>query len=903
MRRLIALILVAVMLVSCIVFTTGTSATETQEENVAANANYFGGTLIYKENSGSKGDSYSDPLTVKTGSAGTITLDGVIEEGEWGDKAVTVDSAFAANNRNLLGNWISGGSNYAMYQHPSAENTYFFGQSKAVNNMEFSYDLYFLWDEDFLYMAAHVNDPYNHQNVNQGADCWNGDALQFFVDPQGPNSHAAAEGVTYKYMAEHYIIHKVDEDGNELPDIAYYDNSPWNGLKDNLSSLYYAPVSNFIVAYSTAAGGYTEAWDAALRYYPEQYTYEYIDPATQQTVSATGTIYKTACISGEYADDVWTDMGVAAYATVRPTNLGSVREPNYKTDYEIAIPWEMINLANEDGTFQDSFVPGVGSELGITVACLNSSKPGTGDYDSWLSWGSGVCTSQLRDDYQTAGGSNCLTLSATGYKSFVGCDHTFAEANCIAPETCTKCGYQRGFETGHDYVCSDEILPTATADGSVKATCSVCGGVKMLTLGAGEQTRHFGFSETDTAIPEEMGPQGWRINWYDRRDDPYTPERDGQMLYYKDAQGNLKSKTSFDNWTFPGISVVDAATRGDGLYYVDGTPATIAADAPSSVIPEVTITAIDDCSQCGTYFDAIPFDYSYTLKLDVMPMDYTLDIPGHAKGLYLWYGGKVVDYMAGLFVFGHGEEDLTYVFAVIKTDTSDSYYNDLEKFEAGAEVYFEVPESVVKTGEWHQFVAMFDNNAQYVALYWDGQLMVSAHEPLMKYMTDKPYAIFRRMNVPFYAKNIDYGTTSYAATYFSGEETYTATIDGVEYQYEAGATVELSAANGAFYRDADDKALRFDKWTGEVEFADANAAATTFIMPAADVTVDSTYYLIGDLNGDGKVNVTDANLIKKMITGATDLLPAADINLDNKVNAQDANNLKAMVLGKFTPER
>ena len=828
MRKLISLVLVAVMLVSCIAFTAGSSATAVLEDNVAANANYFGGTLIYKENGGNKGDTYSPPVTVKTGSAGTITLDGVIDDGEWGDVAVHVDSAYAANNRNLLGNWIAGQSNYAMYQHPSAENTYFFGQSKATNEREFSYDLYFLWDEDFLYVGARVDDAYNHQNVNTGEDCWNGDALQFFVDPQGPNSHAAAEGVTYKYMAEHYVTHKLDEDGKELPEITDYNNSPWNGIKNSMSSMYFCPVSNFIVAYTTAQSGYTEAWDAALRYYPTSYTYEYIDPATQEPTSATGVYYRTACISAQYADDFWLDQDVAAYATVRPTNLGSVKEPDYRTDYEIAIPWEMINLANEDGSFQDSFVPGIGSELGITVACLNSSKPGTGDYDSWLSWGSGVCSSQLRDDAQTAGGSNLLTLTNTGYKSYHACDHTFAAASCVAPETCTKCGYQRGFETGHNYVCTDEVLPTASKDGSVKATCSVCGEVKNLVLGANNPERKFGFSETDSAIHEKMGYGGWKMNWYDEIDDGSTPDvREGNMLYYRDAQGNLKSKTSFDNWTFPGSSVIDAATIGEGLYYVDGTPATIAGDAPSIAIPEVTITALDKSSQCGTYFDAVSFNSSYTLKLDVMPMDYTLASPGHAKGLYLWYGGKVVDYMAGLFVFGEGDEDLTYVFAVCSTETSDSYYNNLEKFEEDSLIYVEVPESVVETGKWHEFVVMYDDNAQYVTLYWDGELMVSAYEPLFKYSTNLPYAIFRRMNIPFYAKNIDYGSTSYAATYFADEPEYT----------------------------------------------------------------------IGDLNGDGKVNPVDANLIKQMVTGNIDQTPAADINGDGKVNSVDANLLKAIVLG------
>ena len=74
-------------------------------------------------------------------------------------------------------------------------------------------------------------------------------------------------------------------------------------------------------------------------------------------------------------------------------------------------------------------------------------------------------------------------------------------------------------------------------------------------------------------------------------------------------------------------------------------------------------------------------------------------------------------------------------------------------------------------------------------------------------------------------------------------------------------------------------------------------------MPANDVTVNETYIVIGDLNLDGKINATDANLMKRMITGGIAQTNAADINNDGKVNAQDANNLKAMVLGQYSPNK
>ncbi|MDD6095806.1 MAG: sugar-binding protein, partial [Clostridia bacterium] len=420
MRKTISLILVAAMLMCGIMIPTSTSAAAVLEDNVAANANYFGGTLIYVENSGSKGDTYEDPVTVKEGASGTITLDGVIEPGEWGDVAVHVDSAYAASNKNAVGKWLNDVKNDAMYSHPSAENTYFYGNATSVNDREFNYDLYFLWDEDFLYVAAHVNDPYNHQNVHQGADAWEGDALQFMVDPQGPNSAAVADGTTYAYRAEHGIRHE-EINGQK---VITYDNAPWAGavIKQGTNEKTYCPVSNFIVAY---ASGVSEAWDAALRYNPELEEYNGTDESGN-VVPMTRTKWNTAGINFGYQDDYWMNQDVSAYATVRPINHGNIKEPDYTTDYEVAIPWEMITLANDDGTFRETMTPASGTELGITVAVLNASKPGNGTYDSWLSWGSGICGSQSMYDYQTAGGSNLLTLTSTGYKDYTACEHTFA---------------------------------------------------------------------------------------------------------------------------------------------------------------------------------------------------------------------------------------------------------------------------------------------------------------------------------------------------------------------------------------------------------------------------------------------------------------------------------------------
>ncbi len=53
----------------------------------------------------------------------------------------------------------------------------------------------------------------------------------------------------------------------------------------------------------------------------------------------------------------------------------------------------------------------------------------------------------------------------------------------------------------------------------------------------------------------------------------------------------------------------------------------------------------------------------------------------------------------------------------------------------------------------------------------------------------------------------------------------------------------------------------------------------------------------GDINGDGKVNSVDANLIKQIIVGNMEMTKAADMNGDGKVNPVDSVLLVQMVLG------
>ena len=70
--------------------------------------------------------------------------------------------------------------------------------------------------------------------------------------------------------------------------------------------------------------------------------------------------------------------------------------------------------------------------------------------------------------------------------------------------------------------------------------------------------------------------------------------------------------------------------------------------------------------------------------------------------------------------------------------------------------------------------------------------------------------------------------------------------------------------------------------------------------------VDNLYFwksaaqpsVLGDLNGDGKVDVSDVNIVINMMLGKNATTPEADMNGDNKVDVSDVNAIINLMLGK-----
>ena len=74
-------------------------------------------------------------------------------------------------------------------------------------------------------------------------------------------------------------------------------------------------------------------------------------------------------------------------------------------------------------------------------------------------------------------------------------------------------------------------------------------------------------------------------------------------------------------------------------------------------------------------------------------------------------------------------------------------------------------------------------------------------------------------------------------------------------------------------------------------------------MPEKDITLTKNYIMVGDANGDGRVNGTDTNYMKRTLTGSLTEASAMDINLDGRVNGTDANLLKRILVGSYVPEK
>lgn len=873
MRKTISLVLVAAMLLTMMVFAPTASAVTLDENNVQIDAQYFSGTTVWSEIEGTNASGFSwyDPVTIKEGGDHILNLDGIIEDGEWTSKVYHIDSDYAPQSGLAYGN-------NSLFEVPSAENT-FYRWLKDGNNKSLApadgleYDVRFMWDEQYFYIAVEFLDV--DGNTNSGTATagtnWDGDAIQFRLDPNGANAFVGGQG--YDASVDSFPYDKeIHGDTDNTLNCTF----PWSNDETTYSGYgeeTHSTIGNFIVSYYTS--GYTDICDASKRYFPEEIAVEKED-ADGNIVTEIETQYKPADISGygELEEEKY------AYATVYAHDVD--RRPAFVQDqtcYEVALPWTLV---------ADDYAAEEGAELGFSMVRFNASKSGGGTYNSYLAWGSGICGYETKDMPQVCGGSNALVLTGEDSAAAVGCAHTFADATCIDPETCTACGYERGFVTGHKNAFSNESLPTGSQAGSISAKCTVCGEEFTKTLKATEAYTKYDFLETETTISDQgwWAEGGFCIQWetLDENGARYTDETDPTgTLRQKLWNADGTAKNSFDKFTFAseGKNVLDLTIDGQtGTYFETNSYATSYTEATD------------------VYFTSLPTTNELLAAADPDKRPYNSFFGNWFGGDGTYGGGKGVYALAGLV----SVEDKYYFAIYPASHQNPDSLADLDEY---AYCYTEATAEQLTLNTWHEYAFMFDNDAETAMIFWDGELVAAATD--YHFYSTSQGAILLQHNITSYITNLEVGSTGLAAarTGWKGNgedpaDKFTVTIDGVATEVEAGATVELSAdaiKNLGGYN------YRFNGWTGDVaDVADASATTTTVVVNG-DITIESSYYMIGDVNGDGTLNAMDSNTMKRMVVGTMAAVTECDVNGDGEFNSIDSNFLARLLASVWTPTK
>ena len=765
MRKLLSLVLVATMLLSMVAaIPMNASAAGETKVSTEAEAYYFGGTLMFNELAGT--GSTKNPYTyygeelIKEGDAskGTLTIDGVIDEGEWGNPSFVVSSDYAANN----GGFTSKAN--GVFEEPSAENSYFYYDKNSYKYANqyvktpieegMSYTVYLMWDEEFLYVAADVYDITGHMNSATNNTIWNGDAFQFRVDKDG--SYTRADG----YNADG----GKDEDGNHVT------IQPWKSSVYRGGVEFTSEVPNFVVCYTSGNDGTTLIRDNSNRYYPHEVQVD--DPDSDvETDTIPETQYCDIDISyavtfedvcETYDDYLASNFGgqstaVAewgpAYAVAYPQKQSGTK---FITQYEIAVPWAYIDDAED-------FLAEAGDEFGFATMLLDRQNSLATSFGSFLEWGNGVNNHRAYHDHLTCNGSNSLVLSATDYNARADYhEHTFAEADCTKPETCTVCGYQRGFKTGHDYELTGYRLPTESETGYANAVCTNCGDTVEQTLAAASSEVYKWFDRNDT-----WANLGGEVDLASRLSSAFTTGWTQIEWTYATAEGATEP-----SWTPKAGAPVynvdgdNAGTAKNMLWLKGQTRPEVVSNEQvevSGIVNPYDFAVLDlTCmSETGTYFhlydfkgknSAVSVDVNIWHRLSQLEKEMEGET-GYHDTMVFWFGPTLIEYAAGLFIVEDRDEndvvtDTKYFFAIGPSGMNGTGLT-IEAFKETALAYKEVDPSVIGIGkdEWHNMTFYMNYDANVALLFWDGELAVGEYDYHFARTDSTADPIFRVFNL------------------------------------------------------------------------------------------------------------------------------------------------------------
>lgn len=269
----------------------------------------------------------------------TLKEKGVIDTAVWGEPTVVAKASEAntyastAPNNNQLFVWEQAFEDKYKEDKKTATNT----PDGAWSKLE--YKLWLRWDNDNFYIAAEIKDPDGYSLLNGSASIWDGDALQFMIDPVGPNGVMKYADFNYDYTKTHFDW--------------------WT---------YKAPWSNQNCMLNLGVGDVTGL---------KRNRYQVVNMAATE--------------SGTIMNDPKSERGIKLNIVNANENTAN---PGV-TVLTLALPWnEIVDTASFAGNLGlENF--GAGYTLGMSATVLNAADPATnpgatGKWNSYLNWGSGV---------------------------------------------------------------------------------------------------------------------------------------------------------------------------------------------------------------------------------------------------------------------------------------------------------------------------------------------------------------------------------------------------------------------------------------------------------------------------------------------------------------------------------
>ena len=291
----------------------------------------------------------------------TLAATGSIDRAVWGEptvvaKAADANTAFTTTpNDNVL--FVFDSVYEEMYKEDKDTAAY----TENGTWEKLSYRLWLAWDNDYYYVAAEIDDPDGYSLPTGSSSIWDGDCLQFMIDPVGPNGVMKYADFNYDYKTQCFDWWTYKRPWYNLNTVMNLGVGDVVGLKRNEFQ---------VVNMSPAEAG------TVIN-----------DPKSKRGIKM--------------------NIVNANKNTVNPG----------MTVLEVAIPWnEIIATAAYTGNITMENV-GAGYILGMSASVLNGTAGvGDGGWTSYLNWGSGVTGASTDTEYSwfqyNDPGSNAVVLNS-----------------------------------------------------------------------------------------------------------------------------------------------------------------------------------------------------------------------------------------------------------------------------------------------------------------------------------------------------------------------------------------------------------------------------------------------------------------------------------------------------------